>query len=198
MTSQSTTQIVDEIFDLLAGPPGQEHYGEGVTQLDHALQCAKFAADAGADDETILAALLHDIGHLCAPDAARMGGRDSVIGAVDHEGLGAGYLRARGFSETVAELVGAHVAAKRYLVATNPTYAAELSPASAETLRHQGGPMSAAEVAAFEADPRFAAKLQMRRWDEMGKVVAMPVPPLESYRALMLRHLDREVWEVSQ
>lgn len=186
-------QVVGEIFALLDGPPGQEQYGEGVTQLAHALQCAWFASAAGADEETVLAALLHDIGHLCAPDAARMGHNDASVGAVDHEGLGAAYLLERGFSPRLAELVGAHVAAKRYRVATDPQYAARLSPASAETLRYQGGPMAPDEVVAFEADPLFAAKLQMREWDEMGKEVGMVVPTLETYRTALLRDLTRSL-----
>lgn len=185
--STRSEQIVDEILGLLGGPSGQLYYGEGVTQLDHALQCAKFAADVNADEETILAALLHDIGHICDPTAAPMA---ADIGMVDHEGIGARFLLERGFSPKVAELVGAHVAAKRYLVATNATYAAQLSAASTATLHHQGGPMSSAEVVAFEADPLFKAKLRMRSWDEMGKETDMVTPPLAAYRAMLLRHLE--------
>lgn len=184
--------VVDHLFELLGGEPGREQYGEGVTQLEHALQCAKFATDAGADEEVIVAALLHDIGHLCAPEAEKMGD----VGTIDHEGIGADYLRELGFSETVAQLVGAHVAAKRYLVATNPEYAARLSGASAETLRYQGGPMSPAEVAAFEADPLMRDKLRMRSWDEKGKEIDMICPPLESYRVMVVRHLEAQASEL--
>jgi predicted HD phosphohydrolase len=112
------------------------------------------------------------------------------IGIVDHEGIGAQFLLARGFSQKIADLVRAHVAAKRYLVATNATYAAQLSPASTATLKHQGGPMSPAEVAAFESDPLFTTKLRMRSWDEMGKEPDMVTPPLTVYRKMMLRHLS--------
>lgn len=189
-STMSTTneQTVNEILELLGGPGSQLYYGEGVTQLDHALQCAKCAADVKADEETILAALLHDIGHLCDPTAEQMA---ADIGIVDHEGIGARFLLERGFSPKVADLVSAHVAAKRYLVATNATYTAQLSPASTATLRHQGGPMSPAEVAAFEADPLFKEKLRMRSWDEIGKEPGMATPPLETYRPLLLRHLAR-------
>lgn len=179
-------QVVEEIMGLLAGPGSTLYYGEGVTQLAHALQCAKFAAEVTDDEETILAALLHDIGHICDQTAEQM---DADIGVVDHEGIGARFLVARGFSPKIAELVNAHVAAKRYLVATNATYAAQLSSASTATLKHQGGPMSADEVAAFEADPLFKAKLRMRSWDEMGKEPALQTPPLDAYRAMLLRHL---------
>jgi len=181
-------QTVEEIDELLAGPGSRLYYGEGVTQLDHALQCAKCAAEVTADEEIILAALLHDIGHICDPTAEPM---DADIGIVDHEGIGARFLRERGFTQKVADLVNAHVAAKRYLVATNATYAAQLSLASTATLKHQGGPMSATEVAAFEADPLFKTKLRMRSWDEMAKEPGMKTPPLGAYHAMMLRHLTR-------
>ncbi|MBX3013837.1 MAG: HD domain-containing protein [Caldilineaceae bacterium] len=183
------TAVVEEILALLAGPGSTLYYGEGVTQLDHALQCAKFAADVTNDEELILAALLHDIGHLCDPTATEM---DAGIGMIDHEGIGARFLHSRGFSPKLAELVSAHVAAKRYLVATNANYAAQLSAASTATLKHQGGPMTAAEVAAFEQDPLFQAKLRMRAWDEMGKEPELATPPLLAYRAMMVRHLAAE------
>lgn len=181
-------QVVDAIFTMLADVGQETYYGEDVTQLEHALQCAKLATDAKSDAETVIAALLHDIGHICAPDAQQM---TDDIGVVDHEGIGADFLRARGFSEKVAQLVEAHVAAKRYLTATNPTYAARLSSASQETLKHQGGPMTVEEATAFEQDPLFKEKLRMRQWDEQGKVPGWDVPPLESYRALVVRHLNR-------
>ena len=104
-------QTVTEILAILE--QGQDiHYGEDVTQLEHALQCAKLAVDAGSDEETILAALLHDIGHLPAPDGF---GQMGDVGVVDHETIGANYLRQVGFSEKIAQLVESHVAAKRYL-----------------------------------------------------------------------------------
>lgn len=184
--SATPEQVIDEVLGLLSGPGSTLYYGEGVTQLAHALQCAKCAAAVTNDEEIILAALLHDIGHICDPSAEQMA---ADIGIVDHEGIGARFLLTRGFSPKVADLVRAHVAAKRYLVATNPTYAAQLSPASIATLQHQGGPMSPVEVAAFENDPLFTTKLRMRSWDEMGKEPGMATPPLESYRALLSRHL---------
>lgn len=179
-------EIVNSLLDLLDGPQGQQQYGEGVTQLAHALQCAYFATQAGADEETVVAALLHDIGHLCDPSVAQMASNHmGNVGAQDHEAIGAAYLRRLGFSERIAQLVDGHVAAKRYLVAVNADYAAKLSPASAETLRHQGGPMRADEVAAFEDDPLMHEKLQMRQWDEMGKETDLEVPRLETYRAMI-------------
>lgn len=163
-----------------------DYIGENVTQLEHSLQAAHFAQRSGATEVEILAALFHDIGHLCAPsDAPQMSG----LGVVDHENIGARFLLNLGFSPQVAELVAAHVSVKRYLVAKNPAYAARLSEASAGTLRHQGGPMSPEEADAFERDPAFRSKVRVRQWDEMAKVPAMEVASLESYRASLEQHL---------
>src|SRR5215510_9312842 len=112
---------VDELLRLLAGAGKQSYFGEPVTQLEHALQCAELARQAGADRETVIAALLHDIGHLLKR------GRDEEIGAIAHDDTGAAWLAERGFSESVTQLVGGHVAAKRYLTAKNPEYLARLS-----------------------------------------------------------------------
>lgn len=162
---------------------GEEAYfGEEVTQIAHALQSAQLAEQAHADDETIVAALLHDIGHLLPPDEATMGYMDGY-GTVDHERLGADYLRQLGFSEKVAQLIEHHVNAKRYLVYKNPKYFDRLSEASLKTLEFQGGPMTAEEAAAFEANPYFKGILQMRTWDEQAKIPGLPTPGMDYYLA---------------
>ncbi|MDP6947035.1 MAG: HD domain-containing protein, partial [Myxococcota bacterium] len=151
-------------------------------------QCAYFARQAKASEEAVSASLLHDIGHLIDDQAPTMAG----LGVIDHEALGADFLRARGFSETVARLVTGHVAAKRYLTYAKPAYAARLSEASKGTLAWQGGPMSPDEAEAFEADPLFGAMLALRQWDERAKHTDLEVPDLESYREMLVRHLSAE------
>ena len=48
---------------------GQSQYGmEAVNQREHALQCAHLAEQAGETPETIVACLLHDLGHLLAAE----------------------------------------------------------------------------------------------------------------------------------
>jgi phosphonate degradation associated HDIG domain protein len=178
--------VADEILALLESAADMDYVGEEVSQLEHGLQCAKLAVDAGGDDETVLAALLHDIGHICAGEgAARM----DELGIVDHEAIGADFLRCRGFSERVVALVQGHVEAKRYLTFQHSSYRERLSEASLGTLAHQGGPMSAEEAEEFEQDPLFEQKLRLRSWDEKGKRTDWEVPPLESYRAVLVRHL---------
>ncbi|MBD2753546.1 phosphonate degradation HD-domain oxygenase [Spirosoma validum] len=172
---------METIATLFADGGQEAYYGEPVTQLEHALQCALLAEQAGADDETIAAAFLHDIGHLLPPELA--GGYMDGYGAVDHEKLGADYLRERGFSEKVAQLIEHHVNAKRYLVAKNPKYFARLSEASVKTLEFQGGPMTIEEAAAFETNPYFKGILQMRTWDEQAKIPNLPTPDMAYYLA---------------
>lgn len=179
-------EIADEIFALLHASAQTDYVGEAVSQLEHALQCAQLAADAGGDDETVLAALLHDIGHICAGESAA---RMDELGVVDHEAIGGEFLRRRGFSRRVVALVQGHVEAKRYLTFKHPTYRERLSDASRGTLMHQGGPMTADEAGAFERDPLFEQKLRLRSWDEQGKRTDRNVPPLDTYREALVRHL---------
>lgn len=154
------------------------YFGEPVTQLQHALQCAALAVAEDADDTLVVAALLHDIGHLlhgCGEDIA-----DRGVDA-NHEQVGAQYL-ARRFGEPVAGPARGHVDAKRYLCATDPAYAARLSPASIKSLALQGGPMDADETAAFEADPFHRQTVCLRRWDDAAKDPTATVPGIAAYR----------------
>jgi predicted HD phosphohydrolase len=110
-------------------------------------------------------------------------------GVMDHEELGAEFLREKGFSKKLARLVESHVEAKRYLTAKDPLYYAQLSDASKKTLEYQGGPMTEDEAAAFEQYPLFPLIIQMRKWDEEAKIEHKPLPDLQHYRQMMLRHL---------
>ncbi|MEI9997443.1 MAG: phosphonate degradation HD-domain oxygenase [Rhizomicrobium sp.] len=174
-------RFVDRLFDLFA-ERGQRHYGEGVSQLDHALQTAHRAKLDGASPALITAALLHDVGHLLqrlGEDAADRGLESQ------HEKIGAGYL-AKAFGPAVTEPVHRHVDAKRYLAAFEPGYIELLSPASLQSLALQGGPMTAAEAEAFLNRPEAADAIRLRRYDEMGKVAGVEIEGLGAYRPLVL------------
>ena len=177
---------VEVLFNRLAQAREKGYIGEAISQLEHALQSAKIAADGNGSDALILAALFHDIGHICASQEAPT---MDAYGIDNHHGLGAAYLRSLGFSDTVATLVQGHVDAKRYLVAKNPNYHSALSVASQETLRRQGGPMSKEEMHKFEEDPLFKEMLQIRACDDRAKQVDWEVPALESYYHIAERHL---------
>jgi putative nucleotidyltransferase with HDIG domain len=158
-------------------------------------QAAELAEQQGYDEEVILAAFLHDIGHIS--EAARTGTSASGaremdgFGIMDHEELGADFLREKGFSKKIVRLVESHVEAKRYLTARDPEYYARLSDASKKTLEFQGGPMTEEEAAAFEQYPLFNLIIEMRKWDELAKIENKPLPDLQRYRAMMFQHLSK-------
>ncbi len=185
-TSQTISDVIDEVFALLQHSGGEEYFGEAISKLQHAEQCAYQAQQAGGDEELILASLLHDIGHLLDVEGTI---RDERVGVVNHDEIGQQWLEAHGFSKRLAALVGGHVDAKRYLTAVNPNYLARLSPASIETLRLQGGPMDAATAAQFAEVPELRDILRLRSWDEMAKDPEWQGPNLESYRDMLTRHL---------
>lgn len=168
-------QVIDRVFGLYERFGASDYIGEPVSQIEHMSQAAQLAIAEGFDDEVVLAAFFHDIGHLCAEGAENMGG----YGVVSHERLGADYLREAGFSERLARLVEYHVQAKRYLTLREPGYYERLSEASRRTLEYQGGVMTEAEADAFEQDPLCAVSLRMRQWDELAKEMAVPVMDLE-------------------
>ncbi len=184
----SAEAVVEEVLTLLRASGGDQYFGEAVSKLQHAEQCAWHARQAGADEELVLAALLHDIGHLFDVEGTE---RDERVGVVNHDEMGEQWLLARGFSERLARLVGGHVDAKRYLTATNASYMERLSAASVETLKLQGGPMSATDAAVYATEPCLKDMLRLRTWDEMAKDPGWTGPGLESYREMLLRHLAR-------
>jgi phosphonate degradation associated HDIG domain protein len=175
--------LADEIFALFTRRGSEAYYGEQVSMMEHMLQTAHFASEDDADPRLILAALLHDVGHLVEDVPA-----DIAEWKTDarHEEAGARWLAAR-FSPQIANPVRLHVPAKRYLCATDPYYFAKLSRASVMTLKLQGGPMSPAESAAFEAEPFYEDAVRVRRWDDQGKVAGLKTAGLSDYRELIER-----------
>lgn len=189
MNRAATTpeDIVEEVFALYEKHGGEDYIGEPVSQLEHMSQAAMLAEDEGYDDEIVLAAFFHDIGHLCAGNAQTesMDG----FGNVDHERLGADYLRERGFSERLATLVESHVIAKRYLTYKYPEYYNKLSDASKATLGFQGGRMTEKEAAEFEKNPDYELFIKLRHWDDQAKEMNIPVQDLEHLKSLAIDHL---------
>ncbi len=187
MQAENAQAIADEIIRMYEQHGGEEYAGEAVTQLEHMAQAAQLAEEQGYDEEVVLAAFLHDIGHICV--SAQGHNEMDGFGIKDHEEVGAEFLEEKGFSSRLIKLVGAHVEAKRYLTHKSPEYYDELSEASKRTLEFQGGRMSEEEAKAFESHPLFGLIIKMRRWDEDAKIEQVPVPPLEKYRQMIVRHL---------
>jgi len=171
----------DDVIELMKRRGGDSYFGEPVSQLEHALQCASLAAQADSPQELVLAALLHDVVHLLhdLPETAADEGIDTR-----HEVAGYEWILAR-FGPAAAEPVRDHVAAKRYLCRVEPEYFASLSPASVQSLELQGGPFTEVEAREFETLPYYREAVTLRRWDDQAKVSGLAVPGLEEYRVLI-------------
>ncbi len=189
MPAQTITvqEKVDDIFRLYE-LYGNDSYGEGVTQLMHMVQSAKHAQKEGYNEEMILAAFFHDIGHFLE-ESEDMG----IFGKHDHDRLGYAYLLRKGFSEKMAKLVASHVATKRYLTFKEKGYYEALSEASKKTLEYQGGPMTEAEAIAYEREPLLKEYIKIRIWDDLGKETDVPVDPADvaMLKEMTTRYLQR-------
>jgi len=197
------TAITDHVITILAASAHTPYIGEPVSQLEHSLQCAQQALNAfnpSADDETIVATLLHDIGQFAPEDELEgtvkdMDSGSGSVGRYSHDELGARYLRGLGFPEKVCTLVGEHVNAKRYLCGVDPAYLEKLSEASKESLGFQGGPMDSEERRTYEealGGDIVKDVIRVRKWDDEGKVVGVEVQGLEMYRGLIRSVLERD------
>jgi phosphonate degradation associated HDIG domain protein len=179
MTDPRLTHIAELLTLKAVG-----NYGlSAINQRQHAVQAALLAEQQGCAEPLIVASLLHDIGHM----VHNLGDNPAEAGVDDeHERLGHEFLMTM-FGPEVTEPVRLHVAAKRYLCATEADYFAKLSRDSVLSLSLQGGPMSAAEVAAFEALPESAAAVQLRRFDEQAKVKGLATPDVSHFLPYVAR-----------
>ncbi|HLL44909.1 MAG TPA: HDIG domain-containing protein [Segetibacter sp.] len=186
-TISGAKEVALEIITLFNKYGNEDYDGEPISQTSHMIQCAMLAMGEG-EIELTLGAFLHDIGHLLKHEqhTEAMGS----FGVVNHEGIGAAYLRERGFSERICAVVANHVAAKRYLVATDEMYAAKLSTASRETLKWQGGPMTEKEVKAFKKHSHFEDIINVRLWDEKAKDQKAPLLPISFFQKLIHNYLN--------
>ena len=178
--------IVDFLEDIFKRRGGEEYLGEPVTMAEHMLQGATIAEKNGQSDEIIVAALLHDIGHFTSEF-----GTFSMDDTEDrfHEEAGAKVLE-QFFPSIVTDCVRHHVAAKRYLCATKPSYFDRLSEASVHSLNLQGGPMDAGEVAEFEKNPNLQQIIAVRYLDDAGKYPNMETPKFTHFAPMVQRVVD--------
>lgn len=183
--SAEQAEAVDALLDTLDRLGGELYGGEEISQATHALQCAALAMNEGAAESLIVAALLHDVGHLVNPknEGAAARGIDAA-----HERVGAAYL-SRCFGPAVTAPIALHVAAKRYLCIAEEGYFQRLSEASVQSLAVQGGPYTETEAAAFMAQPFAAEAVALRRWEEAAKDPEMAAPALSTFRPMLERVL---------
>jgi predicted HD phosphohydrolase len=179
--------IVAFIGDIFLRRGADSYLGEEVTMSEHMLQGAQLAEQSGADDEAIVSILLHDIGHYTNefPEDALDRGIDN-----HHDTAGAAVL-APYFPSIVTDCVLHHVSAKRYLCTVDPGYFEGLSDASIQTLKLQGGPMNESEVAEFDKKSNLDAIIQVRIWDDLGKVSGVQTPSFEHYAPILQRVVER-------
>ncbi len=179
--------IVAYLVDIFERQGANSYLGESVTMSEHMLQGALLAEEAGAGDDMVAAALLHDIGHYTNEFPA-----DALERGIDnrHDEAGAAIL-APFFPPLVTDCVRHHVEAKRYLCATDPTYLGHLTAASVHTLHLQGGPMDEQEVEKFRKISCLDAVIQIRKWDDGGKIAGKPTPPIAHYMPILQRVVDR-------
>ena len=170
-----------ELLDIFVGRATRRYGLSEINQLQHALQAAALAEADGAAPATVLASLLHDVGHMIH----RLGEDPASRGVDDvHEELGAHWLAER-FGPEVSEPVRLHVTAKRYLCTVESDYFGKLAPDSVRSLKLQGGLMSPDEVEAFRANPFHAEAVRLRRYDEEAKDPRASTPDFDYY----LRHV---------
>jgi phosphonate degradation associated HDIG domain protein len=178
--------FVDRIFAMFEKRGAAEYFGEAVSQSEHALETAFFAMHHQANEALVVAALLHDIGHLLT-------GREGMAEkGIDerHQDSGCAWL-ANHFSPATTEPVRLHVDAKRYLCQADPDYLKKLSPASLLSLKLQGGPFSESEARQFKDRAYAQSAIRLRLWDDMAKVPELRTPGFEQYREILYRQSTR-------
>ncbi|WP_420410807.1 (R)-1-hydroxy-2-trimethylaminoethylphosphonate oxygenase [Roseibium sp.] len=183
LTQDNIVAFLGDIFERCGD---EEYLGEPVTMAQHMLQGATIAEENGLEEDIIVGALLHDIGHFTSEF-----GTFSMNDTEDryHEEAGAEVLSAF-FPSVITDCVRYHVAAKRYLCATKPDYFDRLSDASVHSLNLQGGPMSEEEVAEFEKNPNLKKIIQVRYLDEAGKRADMQTPDFWHFAPMVQKIVD--------
>jgi len=175
---------VDDLINMYNELGNSNYIGEKITQIEHAVQCALLAQNEKLPKEVVVAALLHDIGHIIGQkyNFETMG----EFGVKNHDTIGGKVLRKIGMCEQVCDLVENHVKVKRYLVYTDEDYYNSLSDASKQTLIFQGGKLSKEEVEEYEKNPNLELYIKLRKFDEKAKVENMTLPKMIDYRDLIL------------
>uniref|UniRef100_A0A6C0ED82 HD domain-containing protein n=1 Tax=viral metagenome TaxID=1070528 RepID=A0A6C0ED82_9ZZZZ len=173
----SKKEVIRQLFEKNGA---SDYIGEDITQLEHALQTGTLAANEHSDNDMILACFLHDIGHIIDLTNDMDG-----YGKMNHETIGADFLRKLGFNERICWLVSQHVNSKRYLCTLTKDYINSLSHASQETFKRQGGFMTPEEIKDFTSNLDYKLALQLRYYDDNGKIIGSDTKSLDFFLDLI-------------
>lgn len=176
----NSKDVKGKIISLFEKYGEKDYIGEEVSQLEHALQAAQLAEDNGEDKDMILAALLHDIGHLLTYESEGDFNKIGEYGIRHHESHGEEWLKRNGVRDPIPELVGSHVISKKWLC-RDKQYYEKLSEASKHTLRDQGGPMTDEEEKEYFSKPLHQKYTQLRLYDDSAKVKGKKTKNLEYF-----------------
>ncbi|MGY9059966.1 MAG: HD domain-containing protein [Candidatus Puniceispirillales bacterium] len=158
---------------------GQSKYDESVTQYEHSVQTAMIAKKNKSSSSLIVAALLHDIGHLILSEDDSK--NDFLHHDLNHELVGARWLEKK-FPKSVIEPIKLHVPAKRYLCSSNNKYYNKLSEASKKSLEVQGGIMNKKEQRIFKLNNFSKDAIMLRKWDDEAKVKNLTIIPIRTFK----------------
>jgi phosphonate degradation associated HDIG domain protein len=172
---------IEYIAHVLTVYGDRQYAREPISQLEHALQCAQLAEDAGEDSSTVTAALLHDIGHLL--QMVRNRPAQTLASDDLHQYIALPFLRGL-LPDAVLQPIRLHVDAKRYLCFAEPSYQAVLSAESVRSLKLQGGAFNGDQARKFLAEPFAAEAVRLRRFDDLAKVPLKPTRSLEHFLSL--------------
>ncbi|KAJ2037050.1 hypothetical protein GGI03_003244 [Coemansia sp. RSA 2337] len=181
-TTMTPEQRVSTVFQTLERAKNVDVTIGLTTLLDSALVVANVAKHMSADEETILAALLQDIGLFCPPPE-----NWSDNPSQSASDIGADYLRKFGFPKKTCELIKSEILVKRYIVTTDFVYFKVFkdSPLAGKWI----APLSPEEMSELEKDPLFHQKVQIRKWKAGIWNPELP-PPLDTYRDMAIRNIQ--------
>jgi predicted HD phosphohydrolase len=186
---QTTYEQITDSFDEAS----RIRYGESaVTELEHALQCAEHADQAGADEELVFAAMMHDVGRYAVPQELVSDTLQDV--EIADNALGHGERGAQLMENMLPErslfCIRYHAESKMYLCQTNPNYRAKLSGASVKTLAIQSTNYDQVRLDELYGHQWWPDAIRVRTWDDAAKVKGRITRPLDYWVDRLERFLD--------
>jgi len=176
--NESNVIFTDKLLNWIK-TEGQSKYDESVSQYEHAVQTAMIAKENNSNQFQIIAALLHDIGHLLLHE--NQDKEDFLKFDLNHELIGSKWLEGK-FPKEVTEPIKLHVSAKRFLCAKDKNYFDKLSITSKKSLKIQGGVMKTDEQEVFKGRLFYKEAILLRKWDDKAKIKGLEINSIFSFK----------------